>query len=272
MRCLLWSALLLLTACEKKPSAIAAVPVAAQATRPAPEWQKHALLGYQVLRELPHDAQAYTQGLLLSGGEWVESTGGHGSSSIRRVEIATGKPRIHKNLAQEFFGEGIAEWNGKLYQLTWKSQQCFVYDSKTLQWQKTLNYAGEGWGLTTDGKSMILSNGSDRLRFLDPTTFRIQREIQVRRNGKPVDKLNELEFVEGEIFANVWFSKEIMRIHPADGTVLGVIDLSDIDAKETLRQEDFVLNGIAYDFEKQELYVTGKCWARIYQIKLVPKS
>jgi glutaminyl-peptide cyclotransferase len=272
MKCLLWSALLLLTACEKKPSAIAAVPVAAQATRPAPEWQKHALLGYQVLRELPHDAQAYTQGLLLSGGEWVESTGGHGSSSIRRVEIATGKPRIQKNLAQEFFGEGIAEWNGKLYQLTWKSQQCFVYDSKTLQWQKTLNYAGEGWGLTTDGKSMILSNGSDRLRFLDPTTFRIQREIQVRRNGKPVDKLNELEFVEGEIFANVWFSKEIMRIHPADGTVLGVIDLSDIDAKETLRQEDFVLNGIAYDFEKQELYVTGKCWARIYQIKLVPKS
>jgi glutamine cyclotransferase len=271
MKFFLCCLVLLGVACQKKPELVAQTPAVID-TRPAPEWKSHALLGYEVIQELPHDAGAFTQGLLLSQGDWIESTGGNGTTSIRRVEKTTGKVLLRKDLAADFFGEGVAELNGKLFQLTWKNQQGFVYDAKTLQWQKNFNYNGEGWGLTTDGKSLIMSNGSDRLRYLDPTTFRVLREVTVRRDGKPVDKLNELEFIEGEIFANVWYSEEIMRIDPANGAVIGVIDLRGIDAKETRRDPDHVLNGIAYDPVARELFVTGKCWPKIYQIRLVPKN
>jgi glutamine cyclotransferase len=263
--------LLLAVSCQKKTQALPPVTVVTE-QRAEPDWRKHALLTYEVIKEFPHDPTAFSQGLLMSQGQWVESTGGNGATSIRRVEKETGRVLLKKDLAGNFFGEGVAELNGKLYQLTWQNQQGFVYDAKTLQWQKNFAYQGEGWGLTTDGKSLIMSNGSERLRFLDPTTFRVQREVTVRREGKPVTQLNELEFIEGEIFANVWHSEEILRINPADGTVAGVIDLTGIDAASPRRDPEFVLNGIAYDADKRELFVTGKCWTKIYQIRLVEKK
>ncbi len=262
---------LLAVSCQKKSEALPPVAVVKE-QRAAPEWKKHALLSYEVVKEFPHDPTAFSQGLLYSQGQWLESTGGNGTSSIRRVEKETGRILLKKDLSADFFGEGLAELNGALYQLTWQNQQGFVYDSKTLQWQKNFDYQGEGWGLATDGKSLIMSNGSERLRFFDPTTFRVLREVTVRRGGKPVTQLNELEFIEGEIFANVWHSEEILRINPADGTVVGVIDLTGIDAASPRRDPEFVLNGIAYDADKRELFVTGKCWPKIYQIRLIEKK
>jgi glutamine cyclotransferase len=259
-------------ACQEQQHSEEPVSAAVTEARPAPEWKAHGWLGYEVIRELPHDPRAFTQGLLLSGGDWIESTGGYGTTSLRRVEKATGKVLVKRDLTERFFGEGVAEWNGKLYQLTWESQQGFIYDAETLERLGRFDYRGEGWGLTSDGDFLIMSNGSDRLRYLDPITFRVVREVTVRLGGKPVDLLNELEFIEGEIFANVWHSETILRINPVDGSVTGVIDLTGIDAKEKRRDPEHVLNGIAYDPVTRELFVTGKCWPKIYQIRLVPKK
>jgi glutamine cyclotransferase len=260
-----------LTACQEKPREVVR-QVDAEETTKAPEWKAHAMLGYEVIRELPHDAGAFTQGLLMSDGDWIESTGGYGTTSIRRVERETGKVLLKKDLPEEFFGEGVAEMDGKLYQLTWQNQKGFVYDGKTLEPLGDFKYEGEGWGLTGDGQSLILSDGSDRLRYLDPKDFRVWRELRVTFNGKPVNLLNELEYIEGEIFANVWHNEVILRIRPTDGVVVGVIDLTGIDAKEKRRDREHVLNGIAYDSEAKELFITGKCWPKIYQIRLVPKK
>lgn len=258
-------------ACQKKAEEGKRVAEAAEAPA-APEWKAHPVLGYEVVRELPHDPEAFTQGLLLSQGDWIESTGGYGTTSIRRVERETGNVLLKKDLPVEFFGEGVADLDGKLYQLTWKSRKGFVYDTGTLEPLGDFTYTGEGWGLTSDGESLIMSDGSDRLRYLDPKTFRVWREVRVRFNGKPVNLLNELEYIEGEIFANVWHSNFIVRIQPTDGSVLGVIDLTGIDAKARRRDPEHVLNGIAYDPEAREFFVTGKCWPKIYQIRLVPKK
>jgi glutaminyl-peptide cyclotransferase len=272
MKSLLGLLLLATLCCQKKSEAQPPAAAAPAAPRLAPDWQKHQHLSYQIVKELPHDTSAYTQGLQLSQGHWLEGTGGHGATSIRRVEKNTARILLQKDLAREYFGEGITELNGKLYQLTWKNQVGFVYDAQTFKWQKNFAYSGEGWGLTTDGAHLIMSNGSDRLRFLDPTTFRVVKEIAVRHNGKAITQLNELEYIEGEIFANIWFRDEIVRILPADGTVLGFIDLSGIDAKETRKEQDHVLNGIAYDPATGEIFVTGKCWPKIYQIRLIEKK
>jgi glutaminyl-peptide cyclotransferase len=271
MKALVGLLVAVILSCQKKSEAVPPAPAAATHSV-APEWQRLTDLSYEVIKEIPHDTGAYTQGLFLSQGHWIEGTGGNGQTSIRRVEKETGRVLLKKDLAAEYFGEGITELNGKLYQLTWKNQVGFVYDARTFQWQKNFGYSGEGWGLTTDGIHLIMSNGSERLRFLDPNTFRMVKEITVRHKGKAITQLNELEWVEGEIFANIWFRDEIVRINPADGSVLGIIDLSGIDAKETRKEPDFVLNGIAYDATTADLFVTGKCWPKIYQIRLVGKK
>ncbi len=258
-----------LTACQKKPKEEARDRGVAGADGVG-DWKAHKMSGYEVIREFPHDSGAFTQGLLLSGGEWIESTGGYGTTSIRRVERETGKVLVKTDLAEEFFGEGAAELDGKIYQLTWQSEQGFVYDAKSLRKLAGFRYEGEGWGLTSDGVSLIMSNGSDRLLYLDPKTFRVVRELPVRISGRPVNLLNELEYIEGEIFANVWHTDKIVRINPKDGNVVGVIDLAGIDAKERRRDPEHVLNGIAYDAATGEMFVTGKCWPKIYQIRLVP--
>ena len=243
--------------------------VEASETSPAPEWKSHKWSRYEVVEEFPHDAEAFTQGLLLSDGDWIESTGGYGKTSVRRVEKETGKVLLKKDVEREFFGEGLAELEGKFYQLTWQKQKGFVYDAKTLERLRSFSYRGEGWGLTTDGQSLIMSDGSDRLRFLDPKTFRVWREVSVHLNGEPVRMLNELEFIEGEIFANVWHTDKIVRINPTTGNVVGVVDLAGLYPEAGRRNPEYVLNGIAYDAATQEVFVTGKCWPKIYQIRLV---
>ena len=254
--------------CKEKPESETKSDVATKKSY-VPDWKLHKLSRYKVVEELPHDTQAYTQGLFLSRGDWMESTGGYGTSSIRRVEKATGKVLLKKDLEEKFFGEGLAELNGKFYQLTWKSQKGFVYDAQSLEKLSSFSYTGEGWGLATDGKTLIMSDGTERIRFLDSKTFQVLREISVTFGGKPLKMLNELEFIEGEIFANVWQTEQIVRINPVNGQVVGVIDLTGIYPQARQRDSQFVLNGIAYDTEAKKLYVTGKCWPKIYQIELV---
>jgi glutamine cyclotransferase len=262
-----------LGSCQKKPAQETSPAENATATvRPAPAWQQHRDLSYRVIKELPHDTRAFTQGLIVHAGNFIESTGGHNTTWLRKVEIETGKILIERKLSAEFFGEGLTELNGKLYQLTWQNQQGFIYDATTLAWQKNFSYQGEGWGLTDDGTHLIMSNGSTKLQFIDPKSFRVLRELTVVDGRNAIDQLNELEFIEGEIFANIWKTDRIIRIDPKSGKVLGTLDLTGIHAKESITHPDHVLNGIAYDSESQALFVTGKCWPKIYQIALEPEK
>lgn len=223
--------------------------------------------GYQVVRVYPHDAKAFTQGLIFVGGHLYESTGLTGLSSVRMVDLATGQILKNYAMPQEYFGEGLTEWGGTLVQLTWQAQKGFVYDREKFTLLKTFPYEGEGWGLTHDAKQLIMSDGSAYLRFLDPKTFRETGRVQVTDAGRPVEKLNELEYVRGEIFANVWQTDKIARISPRTGKVLGWIDLSGIIDKSQLGR-DAVLNGIAYDAAGDRLFVTGKLWPKLFEIKV----
>jgi len=268
LRLIVLTMLLVSVSCDGKKPALAQSPVG-NTNRPPLEWQAATDLTYEVVAELPHDAEAYTQGLVLHEGHWIESTGKNGQTTLRRVDPATGAVVLKKNLVANFFGEGCTVLGGKIYQLSWKNQEGFVYDAASFQWQKNFSYTGEGWGLTNDGTSLIMSNGSNILQFIDPVTFKPGKVLKVEWNGQPLDKLNELEFIEGEIFANIWFKDQIVRIDPANGRVIGMIDLAGIDKKEKRLEEDNVLNGIAYDPVTRNIFVTGKCWPKIYQIRLV---
>ena len=226
--------------------------------------------GYDVVASFAHDRTAFTQGLLVHEGALIESTGLVGSSTLRRVELQTGRVLQMTHVPVPHFAEGITILDGCIYQLTWQSRKGFVYDVKTLKKTGEFAYDGEGWGLTNDGKSLLLSDGTNVIRVLDPATFRVTRTIHVTRSGKPLARLNELEYVNGEIFANVWMSKGIARIDPKSGKVTGWIDLSGLAAISDGGNRDAVLNGIAYDAAADRLFVTGKLWAKLYEIKLKP--
>ena len=245
-----------------------AVDVVAQ--RRAPARGTTRVDGYRVVKAYPHDAQAYTQGLIYRGGFLYESTGQHGQSTLRKVKLETGEVLQQRRVDNAHFAEGLAEWKGRLFQLTWQSNVAFVYDLATFAPVKTLPYPGEGWGLTAGPDSLILSDGTADLRFLDPATFREIRRVTVRDGGVPVDQLNELEFVRGEVWANVWHTDRIARIAPQTGRVLGWIDLSGLMSMYRLDAES-VLNGIAYDPPSQRLFVTGKMWPKLFEIQVVPK-
>jgi glutaminyl-peptide cyclotransferase len=228
------------------------------------------IYGYTVVRSYPHDREAFTQGLLYHDGVLYESTGLHGRSSIRRVRLETGEVLQIRPVDARYFGEGLALWKDSLIQLTWQSGIGFVYDLKTFDLRRTFTYPGEGWGLTHDGSRLILSDGSESgtLRLLDPDTFREVGRLTVRDGGRPVAGLNELEFVKGEIYANVWNTEMIARISPKTGQVTGWIDLRGLlDPREAAGVD--VLNGIAYDAKGDRLFVTGKLWPRIFEIQLV---
>jgi glutamine cyclotransferase len=230
---------------------------------------------YEVLEELPHDWRAFTQGLLIHDGVFYESTGQYGESDLRKVEIATGKVLQERPLEPHFFGEGLALLEGKLYQLTWKAGTLLIWDLATLQQQETQLYWEEGWGLTTDGTHFIMSDGSPTLYFRDPEDFQIDRKIRVTVNGKPLKYLNELEFIDGKIWANVWGENYLARIDPATGRVLAVLDLNAlIPRKPAPNQttEPEVLNGIAWDPEERVMYVTGKYWPVLYKLRLIPEA
>jgi glutaminyl-peptide cyclotransferase len=225
--------------------------------------------GYRVVTAHPHDSRAYTQGLIYRDGFLFESTGLNGRSTVRKVRLDTGAVVQEHRLDGRHFGEGLTDWGSQLIQLTWQSNVGFVYDLASFKPVRTFKYSGEGWGLTHDGKRLIMSDGQPggELRYLDPTSLRETGRLAVRDSGRPVANLNELEYVRGEIFANVYQTDRICRIDPATGRVLGWIDLTGL-LSPSERQGTDVLNGIAYDARGDRLFVTGKLWPRLFEISI----
>jgi glutamine cyclotransferase len=227
--------------------------------------------GYEIVHSYPHDPNAFTQGLAWADGHLFESTGQLGRSSLREVELETGRVLRRTALAPWLFGEGIAAMGDRIIQLTWHQQQAFVRDRDTFELLATHSYAGEGWGLTWDGRRLIMSDGSANLYFRDPETFVVQGQIAVTDAGAPVMQLNELEMVGKEIWANIWGSERIARIDPASGRVTGWIELAGLTPAPAPGQAIDVLNGIAWDASGKRLFVTGKLWPRLFEIRLMPE-
>ncbi|MDQ3798261.1 MAG: glutaminyl-peptide cyclotransferase [Acidobacteriota bacterium] len=249
------------------------------------------ILTYEIVNTYKHDSRAFTQGLVFHNGFFYESTGEYGDSTLRKVEPASGKIVQEHELAREYFAEGMTILNGKIYQITWQENTAFVYDLESLKPVREIKYQGSGWGLTTDGTHLILSDGTHIIKFLDPETLSVARTITVKKeDGAPVYHLNELEFVKGEIWANIWHSEKdamqsehgflpnigkpnyIARIEPASGRIVGWIDLADISPEDVRTNSENTLNGIAYDAQNDRIFVTGKRWKRLFEIKLKPKQ
>lgn len=227
------------------------------------------LYDFEIVRIYPHDPSAFTEGLFFLNGFLYESTGLEGQSTIRKVRIDTGAVLQRLDIAPPYFGEGIVNWQGRLISLTWKSHRGFVFDLATLKLQRSFEYEGEGWALTQDGRQLIMSDGTSQLRFLNPETLHETNRIQVTLEGKPVQNLNELEWIKGEIYANVWETNWIARIDPKNGHIVGLVDLEGLlSPAEHAAGPDGVLNGIAYDAKGDRLFVTGKNWPRLFQIRL----
>jgi glutaminyl-peptide cyclotransferase len=227
---------------------------------------------YQVVHSYPHDPDAFTQGLVYVDGHLYESTGRNGKSSVRMVELTTGRVLQKYDLPVQYFGEGLTDWSGDLVQVTWQSGEGFVYSQFSFALKSSFRYKGEGWGLTHDATRLILSDGTATLRFLNPHSFAETGRLAVKdENGQPVANLNELEFIRGEIYANIWQTDYIVRISPRTGKVLGWIDLTGL-LDPNQRAGSDVLNGIAYDAKGDRLFVTGKLWPKLFEIKVVQKK
>lgn len=226
--------------------------------------------GYHVVHAFPHDTGAFTEGLFYLDGYLYESTGLEQHSTLRKEDLATGQVLQQISIAPQYFGEGIVAWGHKLVELTWRSHVGFVYDLSTFEKKGEFHYPGEGWALTHDGHRLIMSDGTSELRFLNPTTLKEEGRLKVTDQGHPVANLNEVEWVKGEVYANIWQTDRIARIDPKTGHVVGWIDLSGIlpNDERTPGQTD-VLNGIAYDAQHDRLFVTGKMWPKLYEITLV---
>lgn len=253
---------------QASPTSSATPPAPAQ---PPARAEEVPVYGYEVVESYPHDTKAYTQGLAFHDGLLYESTGQYGESSLRRVELKKGKVKKKIEVPGQYFAEGMTILNGKIYQLTWQQNKGFIYDLKDFKLEGEFTYDGEGWGLTTDGQSLILSDGTSTLRFIDPASFRVTRTISVVHGQQPLMDINELEFIQGEIYANVWKTDRIARIDPGSGRLLSWIDLTGLRPEETLRNTENVLNGIAYDSSGDRLYVTGKRWPKLFEIRLKKK-
>lgn len=226
---------------------------------------------YEILAVYPHDPAAFTQGLVYHNGQLLEGTGRRGQSTLRRVDLATGRVRQQIPLAPDLFGEGITLFQEQIYQLTWQEHTGFVYDAASFALQRQFSYPTEGWGLTHDGRQLIMSDGSSTLYFLDPAGLTITGQVTVFDDQGPVNQLNELEYVQGEVWANVWHTDTIVRIDPATGRVVGRIDLTGLLRDVPANQPVDVLNGIAYDPAGDRLFVTGKLWPHLYEIRLHPR-
>jgi glutaminyl-peptide cyclotransferase len=226
--------------------------------------------GYRVINEYPHDHEAYTQGLVIDNGELFEGTGLNGRSSLRRVDLQTGSILQETELSEDYFGEGIAIVRNRIYQLTWQENTCFVYDRESFELIREFAYESEGWGLTHDGKELIMSDGTNRITYRDPETFEETRHIDITDGNQPVINLNELEYINGEIWANVYMTDYVARIDPETGRVVGWIDFSGLLSEHERRQYSVdVLNGIAQDPDSGNIYVTGKLWPTMFEIELV---
>jgi glutamine cyclotransferase len=227
--------------------------------------------GYEIVHTYPHDPAAFTEGLFYLNGFLYESTGLERQSSIRKVALETGQVVQKVDVPPEFFGEGIVNWKTRLFSLTWKNQVGFVYDLATLKVRRRFAYNGEGWALTQDGKRLIMSDGTPELRFLDPETLKETGRISVSYDGKAVHNVNELEWVKGRIYANVWQTDVMVMINPASGEITGVVNLAGLlSPEEHLHGTDSVLNGIAYDATHDRLFVTGKNWPKLFEIRVLP--
>ncbi len=242
---------------------IVALPICSAATP---------LYGYKVVATYPHLTSSYTEGFFYLNGIFYEGTGLDGHSALLALDPQTGQVTQRTSLPPQYFGEGIVDWGPNLYEWTWQSHICFVYDRFSLRQIKQFHYTGEGWGMTRTARELITSDGTSTLRFRNPETFAETRHIVVKDAGKPVEQLNELEYIKGEIYANVWHSDRIARISPKDGHVIAWIDLSGILPENQKIDQESVLNGIAYDVQHDRLFVTGKQWPKVFEIKIVPKT
>ncbi len=258
-------AVMLASAATAAATAQRAAQRAAAASAPAP------VSRYRIVNIYPHDRAAFTEGLFFHEGVLYESTGQNGKSWIRKIRLENGEVLQQSQLESQYFGEGIVAWKKSLIQLTYTTEIGFVYDLATLKRQRSFNYSGQGWALTHDGTRIIMSDGSASLRFLDPETLRETGRLPVTDAGKPVLELNELEFVKGEILANVWKTERIARISPKTGQVTGWVDVSGLlDPRDAAGVD--VLNGIAYDAAGDRLFVTGKLWPKLFEIRIVPPA
>jgi glutamine cyclotransferase len=228
---------------------------------------------YEVVNEYPHDNNAFTQGFVFYDGYFYESTGEYGLSSLRKVEIETGKVLKKVDLDRKFFGEGMTIFKDKIYQLTWKNKVGFIYDLTTFELDKTFDYqkSAEGWGLTHNNEKLIKTDGSERMWFLNPETFEEESFIETYTNKRKAEKLNELEYVKGKIYANIWQQNSILIVEPSNGAIEGIVNLKGLQSKAGQSGENNVLNGIAYDAENDRLFVTGKNWNKVFEIKLKEK-
>ena len=226
---------------------------------------------FNVVASYPHDDTAFTQGLVYHNELLYEGTGLYGSSSLKITELSTGNVIEQADLPSDYFGEGITIMGDRVYQVTWEENTCFVYSADDLTEIRSFSYGGEGWGLTHDGANLILSNGSSTLSFRDPDTFQLVRTVDVTYDDEPVSNLNELEYVDGVVYANIWQTNQIVMVDPDDGAVIGWIDLEGIEELLVSTEGIDVLNGIAYNDETGRLLVTGKLWPNVFEIELVPK-
>ncbi len=224
-----------------------------------------------IVKTYPHDPHAFTEGLFYKDGFLYESTGQEGTSSVRKTVLETGKIVLQHNIDRRYFGEGIVAWKDKLIELTWKSEIGFVYKLASFKQISDFHYPGEGWALTQDGSHLIMSDGTSDLRVLDPDTMSESGRIHVTCDGRPIQRINELEWIKGEIYANIWLTNLIVRINPSNGKVASIVDLTDLAASIHVDSADGVLNGIAYDAAADRLFVTGKLWPSLYQITLSPQ-
>ncbi|HEY0198424.1 MAG TPA: glutaminyl-peptide cyclotransferase [Rhodanobacter sp.] len=251
---------------------LASIPLFAALIVAAPAWAAIPVYGFKVVHTYPHDTSAYTEGLFYKDGFLYESTGEAGESTVRKVDLKSGETVQRYNVPSQYFGEGIIDWKDRLVQLTWQTQVGFVYDLATFKLRHTFSYPGEGWALTRDATHLYMSDGTPTLRILDPETLTATGSILVTADGEPVSNLNELEWMKGELYANVWLTNRIARIDPASGHVVGWIDLTGLlDINQLPDPGNDVLNGIAYDAKHDRLFVTGKRWPKLFEIKLVKK-
>lgn len=227
---------------------------------------------YRVVHAYPHDPQAFTQGLVYHDGFLYEGTGLKGHSSLRKVKLETGEVLQKTDLPADLFGEGVAIFGSQIFQLTWQSHEGFVYKISDFQFVHEFSYPGEGWGLTSNNREIFMSDGTAEIRVLDPQNLKEKRRFTVRDGDKPIDQINELEWVGGEIYANVWQTDRIARISPSDGHIVGWIDLAGLLSPVYHLEPGAVLNGIAYDAVHKRIFVTGKLWPKLFEIAVVPKA
>lgn len=269
---------ILLLTCALFASVISACEVTPASAPPTPTPKPTKTAGpppiinytYNIVKTMPHDTSAFTEGLTILDGKLYESNGQNGASDVRIVDLKTGAVKNSVKLDAQYFGEGMTILKGKIFQLTWQNHQGFIYDENTLAKLGDFAYTNEGWGLTNDGRFLIMSDGTNAITYLNPETFQVQKIVYVYDKGQPLPNINELEYIKGVLYANIWHTDKVVEIDPALGEIIGWIDFSGLRSPEAQQNQEAVLNGIAYDSASDQLFVTGKLWDKLFEVKLIP--